>query len=74
MGDRHAQRPADLERVREPRIEPLRGDADLLTGEPERGVAQQGARHEMGLGEDLEAVADAEDQPTVVRERASRRA
>ena len=63
--DRHAQRSARRERVRERRVEPLGGDRDLLAGEPERRVPQQRARHEPGLGEDLEPVADAEDEPAV---------
>ena len=56
----------------EPRVEPFGGDRDLLAGEPERGVPEQRARHETGLGEDLEAVADAQHEPAVGRERADR--
>ena len=68
VGDRHAQRPAGVDQVRERRVAPFRGDHDLLPGEPQRRVAQQGARHEPGLGQDLEAVADAQDEAATGRE------
>ena len=42
--------------------------------EPQAPVAQQRTGHETGLGDDLEAVADAEDEPTVGRERRRPRA
>ena len=68
--DRHPQRSMRGQRVGEPRVEPFGGDRDLLAREPERGVAEQRARHETGLREDLEAVADAQHEPAVGRERA----
>ena len=68
VGDRHAQRPSDLEAVGEAGVGPLRGDPHLLAGEPKRLVAQQRARHEPGLGEHLEPVADAEDEAALGRE------
>ena len=43
------------------------GDRDLAPGEPQRRVAEQRAGHEAGLGQDLEAVADPEDEPAVGR-------
>ena len=61
--------PLPVERVRERRVEPLGGDRDLPAGEPQRRVPQERARHQAGLGEDLEAVADPEHQPAVAGER-----
>ena len=60
VGDRHAQRPPLAERVGERRVEPLGRDrAPRGPANRSDAVAQQRARHEPGLGEDLEAVADA---------------
>ena len=74
VGDRHAQRPGAVERVGERRIEPLGRDRDLAPQEPHVPVAEQGPGHEPGLGQDLEAVADAEHEAAVVGECGDRRA
>jgi len=51
--DRHAQRAATVQRVRERRVEALGRDRHVATEEPQRSVAQQRTRHEPGLGHDL---------------------
>ena len=51
------------------RVVPRDRDRHLAPGEPERAVPQQRARHEAGLGEDLEAVADAQDEAALRGER-----
>ncbi len=69
VGDRHPQRPALADRPGERRVEPLRDDRDLARDEPQPAVAEQGAGQEMRLGQDLEAVADPEDEPAIGGER-----
>ena len=60
VGDRHPQRPPGRRQgVGERRVEPLGGDVDVAAEEAQAAVAQQRAGHESGLGEHLEAVADA---------------
>ena len=53
-------------------IQALGGDRHLASQETQLTVAQQRPGHEAGLGEDLEAVADAEDEPALARERRHR--
>ena len=58
----------------ERRVGALDGEADPAVLEAQRGVAQQRARHQAGLRQDLEAVADAEHEPAargVVADRAA---
>src|SRR5664280_1466543 len=55
-------------RAGEGRVEPLGLDVDEATGKTQRPIAQQRARYEPGLREDLEAVADAQNQATRRRE------
>ena len=70
--DRHAQRSTGVHCVREGCVQPLRGDRDLPADEPHRRVAQEGAGHEASFGQDLETVADAEDETARRRESADR--
>ena len=68
VGDRHAQRPQLADRVGEGRVEPHGPDRHVTPQEAQRSVAQQRPWHEPGLGEHLEAVADPEDEASLVRE------
>jgi hypothetical protein len=53
----------DGQNVGEGRVESLREDRDLTPRKPQRGVAQEGAGDQPGLGKDLETVADAQHEP-----------
>ena len=69
VGDRHPERPARAGKVGERRVAVLDGDPDIPSEEPEASVPEERSRHEPGLGEHLEAVADPEDQAPLAGER-----
>ena len=71
--DHDAQHVARLGDLGEGRAGVLDAQVDVAADELEADVADQRARQQVGLGEDLEAVADAHDQSAVGREVGDRR-
>ena len=72
MGHRHAQRAPRGQGMGERRVESRGGDGHVPADEAKRRVAQECAGHEARLGEDLEAVADPQDEAAAGRKRGNR--
>src|SRR5690606_36275083 len=68
VGDRQAQHLPAREAARERWRDALHAQVDVAALEPERAVARELPREQAGLGEHLEAVADAEDRAAAPRE------
>jgi len=68
VGDGQLQNLAFLCGVGEWRVGVLNADVDVAANEAEAGVAHHGAREKAGFEEDLETVADAEDEAAAARE------
>ncbi len=62
VADGHLEDLAGREEVGEGGVGGLGAEMDLLADVVEAGVAHEGAGEQAGFGEDLEAVADAEDE------------
>ncbi len=63
MGDGHAEDLAALAGVGEGAVGGFDAEGDFFADEAEAAVADESAGEESGFDEDLEAVADAEDEP-----------